>query len=209
MAPIEKNVIVTDENGKIYETTYLRRAKGLVKNGRARFLNENTICLACPVAEMTEDKFMSENSNNKIQAQSNEIPETLSVEYVLKRIDKIIDDTAYIHDIIEKLGENQFNAETGHNGGYIGIQSRNDALAKVVMCRETTNQQILKFLEKMYDDLKPKSATVSEPGSDEQRFAAICESLKNLNPDNYSPEILELLKKSAQQMFVKPYAAVV
>ena len=59
--PIEKNVIVVDEQGKVYEATYPKRAKGLVKNGRARFVAENKICLACPPNENLEDKKMEEN----------------------------------------------------------------------------------------------------------------------------------------------------
>lgn len=47
MTPIEKNIIVVDEQGREYEATYLKRAKGLVKNGKARFVDENKICLAC------------------------------------------------------------------------------------------------------------------------------------------------------------------
>lgn len=43
-----KNVRVIDEQGNEYEATYLKRAKGLVKHGRARFLSDNVICLACP-----------------------------------------------------------------------------------------------------------------------------------------------------------------
>ena len=43
-----KNIRVTDESGRDYGCTYPRRAKGLVKNGRARFVDENVICLACP-----------------------------------------------------------------------------------------------------------------------------------------------------------------
>ena len=42
--PIEKNVIVVDEQGNEYEATYPKRARGLVKNGRARFIGENKIC---------------------------------------------------------------------------------------------------------------------------------------------------------------------
>jgi len=41
--PIEKNIIVVDEQGNEYEATYPKRAKGLVKNGRARFVDENKI----------------------------------------------------------------------------------------------------------------------------------------------------------------------
>lgn len=46
--PMTKNIRVTDESGRDYGCTYPRRAKGLVKNGRARFVDENVICLACP-----------------------------------------------------------------------------------------------------------------------------------------------------------------
>ena len=59
--PIEKNVIVVDEQGNEYEATYPKRAKGLVKNGRARFVGENKICLACPPDKMMEENKMEEN----------------------------------------------------------------------------------------------------------------------------------------------------
>ena len=45
MTPIEKNIRVVDEQGNEYEATYPKRAKGFVKNGRARFVDENTIAL--------------------------------------------------------------------------------------------------------------------------------------------------------------------
>ncbi len=46
--PIEKNIIVIDDNNMKYNPTYLRRAKGLVKNGRARWVDDHTISLSCP-----------------------------------------------------------------------------------------------------------------------------------------------------------------
>ena len=55
-----KNIAVIDEQGNRYEATYLKRAKGLVKSGRARFVDEKTICLARPPYK-SEDKTMSEN----------------------------------------------------------------------------------------------------------------------------------------------------
>ena len=59
--PIEKNVIVVDAQGNEYEATYPKRAKGLVKNGRARFVGENKICLACPPDKILEEEKMEEN----------------------------------------------------------------------------------------------------------------------------------------------------
>ncbi len=62
MIPIEKNVIVVDEQGNILEATYPKRAKGLVKKGRARFIKESMICLACP-SDKTEENEMSDTQN--------------------------------------------------------------------------------------------------------------------------------------------------
>ncbi len=61
MTPIAKNIIVVDEEGNVYEATYPKRAEGLVKKGRARFINETTICLACPPNNNLEDTKMEEN----------------------------------------------------------------------------------------------------------------------------------------------------
>ena len=43
--PIEKNIIVTDVNGKQIGVTYPKRAKGLVKNGRAEYAGDREIRL--------------------------------------------------------------------------------------------------------------------------------------------------------------------
>ncbi len=70
-APIEKNVAVTDEQGNNYLPTYLRRAKGLVKHGRARWMDDNRICLTCPPEQISEisEGDMSENQVTYIKEQ--------------------------------------------------------------------------------------------------------------------------------------------
>ncbi len=65
-----------DEIGNVYEATYPKRARGLVKNGRARFINEHTICLACPPS-ITEDIKMTENGTK------------YTVDYILDRLEDI------------------------------------------------------------------------------------------------------------------------
>lgn len=70
MIPIEKNIVVIDDNNNKYNPTYLRRAKGLVKNGRARWINNNTISLACPLYIETEDQLMQ----NKTKMLENVMP---------------------------------------------------------------------------------------------------------------------------------------
>ena len=65
-----KNIEVVDEQGNVYGATYPKRAKGLVKNGRARFVNENRICLACPpdMKSISEDNV---DNNKSIQGVDN------------------------------------------------------------------------------------------------------------------------------------------
>ena len=64
---MEKNVIVTDELGKQIGTTYPKRAKGLVKNGRAEYADDRTIRLKdtrIPTVELfTEEVNMSKTIN--------------------------------------------------------------------------------------------------------------------------------------------------
>ncbi len=65
--PIAKNVMVTDENGNLYETTYPRRADGLVRKGRARWAGTDTICLASPpVIKQEADNMTNEIENGNI-----------------------------------------------------------------------------------------------------------------------------------------------
>jgi hypothetical protein len=60
-----KNIEVVDEHGVSYGVTYPKRAKGLVKNGRARYENDEKIVLARPPEHLiTEDIKMSDKTNN-------------------------------------------------------------------------------------------------------------------------------------------------
>ena len=66
MIPIEKNIIVVDEKGNEYKATYPKRAKVLVKNGRAHYIEENKICLLRPPNMKSEDNDMLDNRIQKI-----------------------------------------------------------------------------------------------------------------------------------------------
>ena len=60
--PMAKNIIVVDGQGNEYGATWPKRARGLVRNGRARFLSENKICLACPPEIDLEDNEMTDKA---------------------------------------------------------------------------------------------------------------------------------------------------
>lgn len=133
--PIEKNVIVIDEQGNEYEATYPKRAKGLVKNGRARFVDEHTICLACPPDSNLEAKKMENN--------------TLTVKDIFDAITELKNDSAHIEKALTQLESVQSKGPTD-----IAAQANAQAIADVVKCRETTLQQMLAMYSKMYDDMQ-------------------------------------------------------
>jgi hypothetical protein len=167
-----KNIAVVDEQGNQYEATYPKRAKGLVKNGRARFVDENTICLACPPNMELEDKEMSEytmDSANNVPAENGhgkvmeavanllnvkaeqQSSDKLTMGYVLGKIEEISTDRSYITAAISELGKMKSGGP-----GDIGTEEQAKAIGDIVKARETTNQKLIALYEKMYDDLKPE-----------------------------------------------------
>ena len=193
MIPIEKNVIVVDENGNEYEATYPKRAKALVKNGRARFIDENTICLACP-PNNTEDKDMSENkkADSTINKTSNEIAdvkaelpsEKLTIDYILSKLEEISVGQAFATDAILELGKMKSGGP-----GDVGTQEQAKAVGEIIKAREATNQKLIALYEKMYDDLKPKQDSLKvmamkaleRAADDNGRFAGVSDLLDILD----------------------------
>ena len=143
MTKNERSIEVADEAGNVYEPTWPKRAKGLVKNGRARFVEENRICLACPPDTKTEDEHMS-----------NSIFGEMTVADILTRINDIINQTGYIgeaYEAFKTMGDGD-SGDCGAPGNIMG-KAKAEAIANVVQSRENTNQQILRLYEKMYDDM--------------------------------------------------------
>lgn len=71
---MEKNITVIDENGITAGSTYPKRASGLVKKGRAHWIDENTICLC---ARDMEDNKMSDKIYDVIDNQFSKLQEKL------------------------------------------------------------------------------------------------------------------------------------
>ncbi len=161
----QKKVRVLDEAGNEYEATYPKRAKGLVKNGRARFTDDSqtAIILTCPPNQMIlEDNTMNEQFNNT-EVTENTAVETAAVEtaatekytyeYALKQIELITGQIDHIHLAISELGHLE-NEGTPCGGS---AKSVAEGIADVVKCRETTAQRLIDFYAKMYEDLKPRT----------------------------------------------------
>lgn len=153
--PIQKNITVVDEQGNIYEATYPKRARGLVKNGRARFISEDTICLACPPGILEEQMSDTNNDLSIKKVSTAEVTDSekakcfqsdkYSMDYVLEQIEKIASQTEYLGQVIGAVGHLENPDDDGAAAG---------ALGDVVRCRETTNQQLIRFYEKMYDNIR-------------------------------------------------------
>ncbi len=183
--PIEKNIIVVDESGNRYEATYPKRAKGLVKNGRARFISENTICLACPPNYSDlEEHLMTDKNVNATESAPNadaspkaESAEKaagtaeFSIPYILTQLSALQNDTAYIHNALDSLlgitsGKRPVDAIAGPNP----VASAADAVGQIIAARENTNQQLIKvyhqLLFQLIGMLEDGSGESAGPGPD-------------------------------------------
>lgn len=209
MTPIEKNIIVVDEYGNEYEATYPKRAKGLVKNGRARFIADNKICLACPPKNELEDNDMSENTNqssnipnnvadalsNLMNSEAEKKKEKLSMNYVLEQIDKVQSQLTDLKNTVNNIGgvvDSDYDGETAHDE--VGL-AKIKAITEVFHHREESLQSLLAFYRKMYDDL------IQVPSERERIVAMLVGQLENSKvPDTTKDYIMETLQVALQDL---------
>lgn len=201
-------------DGSVLESTWQKRAAGLVKKGRARPAGVDAIILTganCPndttIAKvninmeneienaMTQSEnaiesddrsfiraqvssmmnILRQTNNNGVTnmvahpelaarvcelleklSDNDELPEAapekLDINYILSRIDRIIDSGAQTRgSIIDIAG---MNINECPNGGD-GDAARAAAIQAAIEARESTNQRIIELLNRMYDDIKP------------------------------------------------------
>lgn len=167
-----KTVRVLDEAGHEYEATYTKRAKGLVKHGRARFADDSqtVIILACPpnqnmiledntmneqnnktnipdtsdLSELTELSELSESTNNPLTAKEvfDQIA-ALQRQMMDQSINALYRMTEAINDI---CGEDTFEADECREGAISRV-------TEVFMAREENYKRLLSTYERMYSNL--------------------------------------------------------
>ena len=125
------------------------------------------------------DNNINSNINQTEQNVNSVTAPEMTSEWIAAKIDAIINDNAYIADAIRSL---TLMDSDGHN-------SKAEALHQVVNAREATNRETLKFLEKIYDGLKPSSTTVVNPGYMLQHI-----DLAELAEHMDSTDLVELVK---------------
>ena len=223
-SPIEKNVRVTDMHGNEREPTWPKRAEGLVKKGRAYRLAEDHICLigetessdrqtghaetseynthqtVCSSdiqTKISEESHMNVQENGKMEAVSDEISaETsrgwgkLTMNYVLDKIESVRKDTEYLHRTIDALNAMM----VGQGPEDIAGQAKAQALADVVRCRETTNQQLIQLYTGMYEDLKPADACCDAPNTRQEALKMVERIIVNVSDTDAIPAILESMQ---------------
>ncbi len=128
-----KSISVIDTQGNIYEATYPKRAKGLVKKGRARFVDDTTICLARPPYH-TEDEM---KENKTIPATPEGEAVHLDTAYVIAKIEQIMAESANLRKALELLSEDH-NDSMGNTAMGIG---------NMIEAREQTNQAMISLLK--------------------------------------------------------------
>ena len=94
MIPIIKNILVIDENNNSLVPTYTRRAKHLVKKGRAHWLNENAIKLIFNDTHYKEEKYMSENNTDVFDINS-----------IKEFIEKVANENSVAEKAIEEISK--------------------------------------------------------------------------------------------------------
>jgi len=152
-----KNVIVVDELGNEYAPTYAKRARGLVKQGRARWLDENTICLACPPDIIDSEDNEMENKEI-VTVEVNEAAAFTTAD-ILARMDKIIAQGEELAKAIQMIHDLPVN--DGFYGSEVDM-ARAEAIRDICIRREVTNQKMLDMLDDMLHPNKGKSSVVDK-----------------------------------------------
>ena len=162
---MNKNIEVVDEAGNVYEPTWPKRAKGLVKHGRARFVDENTICLACPPNQILEDTEMSENINITENTSQNAVLTEKEIFDQIVLLQKQL--TEQSPTSLHRLGEAIYDARGEGEDAQISDEQVANICA-VFAQREETLRDMMKFYERMYNNLQQekREQKMAEPESE-------------------------------------------
>lgn len=94
MIPMIKNICVIDDKNKSIASTYFKRAKQLVKKGRAKWLNEDTIKL-----------IVSNTYYGEVKPMSIESKEISNIDLVQAFIEKIINENSVSEKAIDEISK--------------------------------------------------------------------------------------------------------
>ena len=140
--------------------TYPKRAKGLIKNGRARFVDENTICLACPPEINLEENKMTDNFD--VQQVTKITNSKVDKKWIFNQVTLLQRDLQPLKDVLFQLqciSESQSYCENENSEVVLREYSPEVALAKLQVLseihesREQTINKMLDFYLNAWNDL--------------------------------------------------------
>ncbi len=147
-------MIVVDSQGNEYEATYPKRAKGLVKSGRARFVGENKICLACPPKDNLEDNKMSENINTTAEQKTAELTKSEVWAQIIKLQDQLASLKDTFSALIDISDTNEFEDGDAIESVITEVVLNKTKVINAVFSeREATLNSLLDFYKIVYNDL--------------------------------------------------------
>ena len=91
---------------------------------------------------------MTENSVNKRE---------ITIDYLLEKIEELSAQQKFLVDTVNKLSKLK-----SAGPGDVGTQEQAKAFGEIVKARENTNQKLIAFYEKMYDDMISKEKSVKD-----------------------------------------------
>lgn len=161
-----KNITVIDENGNRIGSTYPKRASGLVKKGRAHWIDDNSVCLC---AHDMEDRKMPDNIYDVIDNQFSKLQSRIDC---LANNDKVaiemisalsgMQNRNRTLDIVEKqlaILNEESKAETASDDKELAIM------------REKTKQKKLDLLESLVSGEKMSALNEESPAKAEEESA--------------------------------------
>lgn len=197
-SPAALKIEVVDSSGKIIGRTYEKRAKGLVKKGRARFTDENRITLL-PSEDAheytdTEGYKMDERINTENIENISEENSQYTIESVMQCMKKILDDTQYIKDAIFNVTEIP-SGDAGDCGspGDIAGKAKAEAISTIVREREDTNQKLIDFYNKVYNDLKAQQFSASDVEKKIQLLNTLS-AMPGIHSDDFEDNLTDRVK---------------
>lgn len=197
-SPASLKIEVVDSSGKIIGRTYEKRAKGLVKKGRARFTDENRITLL-PSEDAheyieTEGYKMDERINTENIENISEENGQYTIESVMQCMKKILDDTQYIKDALDNVAEIP-SGDAGDCGspGDIAGKAKAEAISTIVRERENTNQKLIDFYNKVYNDLKAQQFSASDVEKKIQLLNTLS-AMPGIHSDDFEDNLTDRVK---------------
>ncbi len=154
-----KNITVIDGQGRVCGKTYQKRAKGLVKKGRARFAGKTVIRLVQPVENQEEQNMDTTNMENMANASN-----TINME----NIENASNTTNMENQAKAENVENQAKAENAENQAKTESASNTDMdnQAKIEnaedISRMESSQPDTAYIMKKIDQIMEESVYVKE-----------------------------------------------